>query len=214
MSETQFSTAQIVSCFQGKQQKDPTPSSQFVSWPKQPSWQNKPSSTPTCSTRIVSLHPGQPPQPKQSAVPPSVQVWNKTPKQSSASPQGISRFSSWAYCSGDTARLCSKYRPNVPIITVTRNFNTSRACHLNRGVYPFLYSKPRPHDPTLWQEDVDTRLHWAMKYASLLPPNLTCSEAMKLKLLEADDIVVAVQGWRGGHGNSNTLRVHLPRPPN
>jgi len=97
--------------------------------------------------------------------------------------------------SGDTARLCSKYRPNVPIITVTRNFNTSRACHLNRGVYPFLYSKPRPHDPTLWQEDVDTRLHWAM------------NEAMKLKLLEADDIVVAVQGWRGGHGNSNTLRI-------
>jgi hypothetical protein len=33
---------------------------------------------------------------------------------------------------------------------------------------------------------------------------------MKLKLLEADDIVVAVQGWRGGHGNSNTLRVLLP----
>ena len=68
--------------------------------------------------------------------------------------------------SGDTARLVSKYRPSVPIITVTRNFNTSRTCHLYRGVYPCLYSNPRPTDSQVWQEDVDTRLHWAMRYTS------------------------------------------------
>jgi len=59
--------------------------------------------------------------------------------------------------------LVSKYRPSVPIITVTRNFETSRSCHLYRGVYPFLYPKIRPADATLWQEDVDNRLQWAMK---------------------------------------------------
>ena len=32
-------------------------------------------------------------------------------------------------------------------------------------------------------------------------------QAMKLKLLEPGDAVVAIQGWRGGLGNSNTLRV-------
>jgi pyruvate kinase len=68
--------------------------------------------------------------------------------------------------SGDTARLVSKYRPSVPIITVTRNFNTSRNCHLYRGVYPCLYPKSRPGDSSVWQEDVDNRLHWAMEYAS------------------------------------------------
>ena len=90
----------------------------------------------------------------------------------------------------------SKYRPSVPILTVTRNYNTSRACHLYRGVYPFLYPKSRPKDPAIWQEDVDTRIHWVMK------------EAMKLHLLEQGDSVVAIQGWRGGLGNSNTLRVY------
>lgn len=30
---------------------------------------------------------------------------------------------------------------------------------------------------------------------------------MKLNLLEPGDVVVAIQGWRGGLGNSNTLRV-------
>lgn len=78
--------------------------------------------------------------------------------------------------SGDTARLVSKYRPSVPIITVTRDFNTSRNCHLYRGVYPCLYPKTRPTDPTHWQEDVDSRLHWAMKYASAQKqPNLQTS---------------------------------------
>jgi pyruvate kinase len=109
-------------------------------------------------------------------------------------------------CSGDTARLVSKYRPSVPIITVTRNFNTSRNCHLYRGVYPCLYPEARPTDPTIWQEDVDNRLHWAMEYTSFKSA-LIRRQAMKLKLLEPGDAVVAIQGWRGGLGNSNTLRV-------
>jgi hypothetical protein len=35
---------------------------------------------------------------------------------------------------------------------------------------------------------------------------------MKLNLLEPGDAVVAIQGWRGGLGNTNTLRVSPPDP--
>jgi pyruvate kinase len=97
--------------------------------------------------------------------------------------------------SGDTARLCSKYRPSVPIITVTRNLATSRAAHLSRGVYPCLYPKPKPTDSAHWQEDVDARLKWGMK------------QAIDLGLISAGDAVIAVQGWTGGLGHSNTLRA-------
>ena len=99
--------------------------------------------------------------------------------------------------SGDTARLCSKYRPSVPIVTVTRNPDTCRSAHLHRGVYPCLYPKAKPADPALWQEDVDARLKWGMK------------QAIDLGLISTGDAVIAVQGWTGGLGHSNTLRVSL-----
>jgi pyruvate kinase len=70
-----------------------------------------------------------------------------------------------------------------------------------------LYPKARPIDATLWQEDVDARLHWAMKYVPLEITADFVRQAMELKLLEPGDVVVAIQGWRGGLGNSNTLRV-------
>ena len=101
------------------------------------------------------------------------------------------------YHRGDTARLCSKYRPSVPIITVTRNPITCRSAHLYRGVYPAMYPKPRPTDPALWQEDVDSRLRWGMK------------QGIDLGLISPGDAIIAVQGWTGGLGHSNTLRVHL-----
>lgn len=43
---------------------------------------------------------------------------------------------------GNSARLLAKYRPQVPIITVTRYPQVARQCHLYRGCYPFVY----PHD--------------------------------------------------------------------
>jgi len=109
--------------------------------------------------------------------------------------------------SGNTARLISKYRPNAPIIVVTRNPQTSRHVHLYRGCYPLVYSKARPptgSGPYLspaeavpWQEDVDARITWAI------------SEAIKDGLLKHGQPVVAVQGWRGGLGNTNTMRILL-----
>jgi pyruvate kinase len=46
-----------------------------------------------------------------------------------------------------------------------------------------------------WQEDVDARLTWGIV------------NAMKLKILNRGDAVVCVQGWRGGMGHTNTLRI-------
>ena len=79
--------------------------------------------------------------------------------------------------SGNTARLISKFRPNVPIITgkyamigfeftsgnltvlkVTRNQQTARQIHLHRGCYPFWYPEPRGIPAEQWQTDVDNRI--------------------------------------------------------
>ncbi|KUJ18725.1 PK-domain-containing protein [Mollisia scopiformis] len=98
--------------------------------------------------------------------------------------------------SGDSARLLSKYRPVCPIFMVTRNASASRYGHLYRGVYPFYFPEQKPDfDKVNWQEDVDRRIKWGI------------SEAMKLKVLSQGETVVVVQGWKGGMGNTNTLRV-------
>ncbi|KAI9322916.1 pyruvate kinase [Dichotomocladium elegans] len=109
--------------------------------------------------------------------------------------------------SGDSARLISKYRPKAPIIVITRNPQTARQVHLYRGCYPFYYPRPSrkylsaaaahlsPMEHLPWQEDVDSRMIWGME------------QAMRYGLLKHGDPVVAVQGWKGGLGNTNTLRV-------
>jgi pyruvate kinase len=86
----------------------------------------------------------------------------------------------------------------VPILTITRNERTSRTCHLYRGVYPFLYEKPRAGNSDLWQEDVDARIRWGMM------------QARDLGLISSGDFVVAIQGWTAGAAHSNTLRVFIP----
>ncbi|KAF9180380.1 Pyruvate kinase, partial [Haplosporangium sp. Z 767] len=94
--------------------------------------------------------------------------------------------------SGTTARLVSKYRPMCPIICLTRNASTARQVHLNRGCYPFHYAFERGPD---WQEDVDARLQYGM------------TQGIEAGLLKKGDVVVMIQGWKGGLGHTNTLRV-------
>lgn len=92
--------------------------------------------------------------------------------------------------------MLSKYRPVCPIIMVTRNERASRYAHLYRGVYPFCYPEAKPDFGTVdWQEDVDKRLKWGI------------GQAIKLGVLSKGDSVVCVQGWRGGQGHTNTIRV-------
>ncbi|KAI9834628.1 MAG: Pyruvate kinase [Phylliscum demangeonii] len=103
--------------------------------------------------------------------------------------------------SGGTARLISKYRPVCPIIMVTRHARTARYSHLYRGVYPFLFPEAKPDfSKEVWQEDVDRRLIWGI------------GQAVHLGILNRGDIVVCVQGWKGGMGHSNTIRI-VPAEP-
>ncbi|KKA28829.1 hypothetical protein TD95_000309 [Thielaviopsis punctulata] len=105
--------------------------------------------------------------------------------------------------SGDSARLLSKYRPVCPILMVTRNASASRYSHLYRGVYPFLFPEAKPDfEKVNWQEDVDRRIKWAVQ------------QALDLKIVKAGDRVVVVQGWKGGMGNTNTLRIVTADPEN
>ncbi|KAL8393249.1 hypothetical protein RB595_003147 [Gaeumannomyces hyphopodioides] len=98
--------------------------------------------------------------------------------------------------SGDSARLLSKYRPVCPIFMVTRNASASRYSHLYRGVYPFLFPEAKPDFSKVnWQEDVDRRIKWGV------------SKAMDLGVLTKGDSIVVVQGWKGGMGNTNTIRI-------
>ncbi|KAK4234595.1 pyruvate kinase [Achaetomium macrosporum] len=98
--------------------------------------------------------------------------------------------------SGESARLISKYRPVCPIIMITRNPSASRYAHLYRGVYPFLFPEAKPDFSKVnWQEDVDRRIKWGL------------SHAIDLGILNEGETVVVVQGWKGGMGNTNTLRI-------
>ena len=98
--------------------------------------------------------------------------------------------------SGDSARLLSKYRPVCPIFMVTRNASASRYAHLYRGVYPFLFPEAKPDFTKVnWQEDVDRRIKWGV------------AKAVDLGVLNKGETVVVVQGWKGGMGNTNTLRI-------
>lgn len=109
---------------------------------------------------------------------------------------------------GATARLVAKYRPQVSIIAVTRVPHVARQLHLYRGCFPVLYPadplapspmKVQASDPLQWQHDVDRRFYWAM------------DEAKELGLLKTGDCVVVMQGSKGGHGNTNTLKI-IPIP--
>ena len=80
---------------------------------------------------------------------------------------------------------------------VTRNARASRYSHLYRGVYPFMFPEEKPADfkNTPWQEDVDNRLKWGIQ------------NAIELGILQKGEPVVCVQGWRGGMGHTNTIRM-------
>jgi pyruvate kinase len=97
--------------------------------------------------------------------------------------------------SGNTARLVSKYRPSMPIICVTRNEQTARQIHLHRGVYPCFYPEPRGIPSHHWQTDVDNRIRFGLR------------NAISLNLVKPGSTIIAVQGWKGGLGHTNTLRV-------
>jgi len=85
---------------------------------------------------------------------------------------------------------------------VTRNEQTSRQIHLHRGVYPFWYPEPRGVQAHQWQTDVDNRIRFGLR------------NAIDMKVVRPGSTIVAVQGWKGGLGHTNTLRVlSVPTDP-
>ncbi|SCU80026.1 LAME_0B01332g1_1 [Lachancea meyersii CBS 8951] len=93
---------------------------------------------------------------------------------------------------GSTPRLVSKYKPNVPIVLVTRNPRAARFSHLSRGVFPFVYEQEAESD---WTKDVDARLQFGIQ------------KAKEFGMLQEGDTIVTIQGFAAGVGHSNTLRV-------
>ncbi|BAO41510.1 pyruvate kinase [Kluyveromyces marxianus DMKU3-1042] len=93
---------------------------------------------------------------------------------------------------GNTPRLVSKYKPNVPIVMVTRNPRAARFSHLYRGVFPFVYEEGTDSE---WTVDVEKRINFGIK------------KAKELGVLADGDTIVTIQGFAAGVGNSNTLRV-------
>lgn len=95
--------------------------------------------------------------------------------------------------------MISKYRPRCPIIAVTRNDIAARQMHLWRGCYPILITEPKKYSDViegeLWLQDVDFRIQKAIEITK------------KVGFSVKGDNIVLVTGWRGGRGNTNTLRV-------
>merc|ERR1712033_126025 len=56
--------------------------------------------------------------------------------------------------SGTTSHIVSKYKPQCPILSVTRFDQVARQMQIYRGCVPLFYSKERPAD---WMTDVDER---------------------------------------------------------
>jgi pyruvate kinase len=94
--------------------------------------------------------------------------------------------------------LIAKYRPRCPIIGVTRNEIAARQMHLWRGLFPVLIQEPKPLglvEGDEWISDVELRVQEAIAICK--------AEGFSKK----GDNIIVVTGWRGGSGNTNTLRI-------
>lgn len=95
---------------------------------------------------------------------------------------------------GKTPGEIARYRPKVPIIIVTRDCRVARQVQLHRGCYSLLY-RTEVNANVNWQQDVDERIEWAI------------AEGKKHDLLSSGRFAIVIQGWKGGAGNTNSLRI-------
>ncbi|KAI1706197.1 pyruvate kinase, barrel domain-containing protein [Ditylenchus destructor] len=98
---------------------------------------------------------------------------------------------------GKSAQLCSRYRPPIPIIAVTRNEVVARQLHLYRAVFPLFYSK-EDRDPD-WPTDVDNRLNYGIQVGK------------DRGFIHSGDYIIVITGWKKGAGSTNTVRL-IPAP--
>ncbi|XP_065185368.1 pyruvate kinase PKM-like [Sycon ciliatum] len=93
---------------------------------------------------------------------------------------------------GTSARVVAKYRPNCPVLSVTRDAMTARQLHLNRGCFTLLY-KEDIVEP--WEADMRNRISWAME------------RGKEIGFLRPGMSVVLLTGWKAGLGHTNTMRI-------
>uniref|UniRef100_A0A0N4ZYY5 Pyruvate kinase n=1 Tax=Parastrongyloides trichosuri TaxID=131310 RepID=A0A0N4ZYY5_PARTI len=94
---------------------------------------------------------------------------------------------------GTSAQLCSRYKPPVPIIAVSRDMKTVADLHLYRGVFP-LYYNVTERDSN-WLTDVDNRIEFGIKMGQ------------DRGFIKSGDFIILITGWTKGSGNTNTLRI-------
>ncbi len=99
--------------------------------------------------------------------------------------------------SGRTARLVAKYRPSCPIVCVTTDPITARQSCISRGVYPVLVEETFEPNKETWLDYIERQLQHAVH---------VCKHG-NIKMLKKEDLCVVVQGWAGGRGHSNTMRL-------
>merc|ERR1712112_631892 len=87
---------------------------------------------------------------------------------------------------GKTSHIVSKYKPQCPILSVTRFDQVARQMQIYRGCIPLFYSKPRPAD---WMTDVDERVLYAIDFGK------------RSNFVSPGDNVVVITGWRQGAGS-------------
>lgn len=93
---------------------------------------------------------------------------------------------------GRSAIQCSRYKPAVPILTISRDVAVCRQLHLYRGVFPVHYPAERAAD---WPTDVDNRINHAINIGK------------DRGFIHRGDFLIVVTGWRQGAGATNTLRI-------
>lgn len=93
---------------------------------------------------------------------------------------------------GRTAQLLSRYKPPCPIISISRNPQTTRQGHLWRGILPLLYTPAKMDD---WLQDVDARVGAGIEFG------------LRRTVLKKGDNVIVITGWRSGPGSTNAMRI-------
>lgn len=95
-------------------------------------------------------------------------------------------------CSGYSAKLIAKYRPQCPIIAVASLGYVCRHLNLHRNIKPLHFIRKPQAD---WSKDVDCRIQFAIQHG------------MELEMICPGDPLVLINGWRRGAGFTNIMRV-------
>ncbi|VDM40089.1 unnamed protein product [Toxocara canis] len=84
---------------------------------------------------------------------------------------------------GRSAGLLSRYRPPMPVFSISRDAFVARQLHLWRGVFPLHYKAERDMD---WPTDVDNRINYGI------------SVGKDRGFIHKGDLLVVITGWRKG----------------